>query len=152
MAQDFLSLITSFRIGNRNLSDIEFALGDDIRKFENQKVDSWGFRRDTVLASASPQNVQPLPGAVGNTLGLVFFSHPVVIVQYQGAALAVADQLFTSFMGYYRPAGASQVNTTWFQADNTLDSTTTPPYNAVTATLGNHRDAEMTQIWADIVA
>lgn len=122
--QDYLNLALSATISNQSKTDVEFQLPNDIRKLTDLKVNRYQITRTTLAAGATTQRVGSLYTA-SSSLMLVFFSHPVLLVQFQGTS-TTTDAMVT-FVGVWtdRSDGTNSANlngTAVVAVDNTLHS------------------------------
>ena len=83
--QDYLNMAVSLTIGNKSGTDNSVFLPDDFRKLSNLKVKRYTFRTINTAADASNANITST--YAGDSLCLVFFSHPVLITQVNGIVL-----------------------------------------------------------------
>tara|TARA_R100001463_G_scaffold7448_2_gene23455 strand:+ start:2453 stop:2935 length:483 start_codon:yes stop_codon:yes gene_type:complete len=132
--QDYLSLAISLVVSNKSGTNPSYSLPNDIRRFDGVKV-----------KGKSIETKSFIKGVIGETISreftaptflLVIWDHPVVITHINDQELGTSRSkaLYTNFYASFRDrAGATNMYTDLLKFDNVLDSTTTPPYNAVEA-------------------
>lgn len=90
--QDYLNLAISGTMSNLAKTDVEFRLPDDIRRLSDMKVDAWQVTRSTIAAGATNQSFNVVGNAT--SLFMVFFSHPVAVVEINNTATAFHTSFF----------------------------------------------------------
>ena len=93
VVSDYLNMSMSLLLSNRQKTDVEYRLPNDVRSVLDKEVASWDVSRQTVPADTTNRSFD-----VGNnatSVFLVFFSHPVAVVEINNTATA----FYTSFFG-----------------------------------------------------
>ena len=133
--QDYLSLAISLVISNKSGTNTSYSLPNDIRRFDNVKVKRASIETNSFNQGALAEEITGGIGIV--TFFLVIWDHPVAITHINGAELGAgrSKALYTNFYASFRdrPGFANHNITSLLKFDNVLDSTTTPPYNAIDA-------------------
>ena len=140
--QDYLSLAISLVISNKSGTNTNYSLPNDIRRFDNVKVkgksiETKSFAKGAIGETISRQFTAP-------TFLLVIWDHPVVITHINDQELGTSRSkaLYTNFYASFRDrAGATNMFSSLLKFDNLLDSTTSPPYNALDAAPYNETTA-----------
>ena len=140
VVSDYLNMSMSLLLSNRQKTDVEYRLPNDARSVLDKEVASWDVSRQTVPADATNRSFD-----VGNnatSVFLVFFSHPVAVVEVNNTATA----FHTSFFGVWsdRSDGTNSLklaSTDSLKIDNTLHS---PNYTSTSG--GATTDVEATVV------
>ena len=146
--QDYLNMATSLIVSNKSGTDASYSLPNDIRKISDQKVSNIAVRTLDMAASVNDVGVSTVlnaPGAFKAGLFMVFWTHPVVIKKV-GTNTLTTDMYTSAFSIYRNMAGHMRVTGAVITFDNDLDKTTSPPYNAPTATSANTTAGQYTVV------
>ena len=100
--QDYLNLSLSLTVGNKAGTDNQVYLPNDLRKFENLKVDQ--FRVETIKVSAGASSTLTRDNT-SESFFIVLFDHPVRVTAINGSS--IADSMYTSFLAFGRNSGGT---------------------------------------------
>jgi len=144
IVQDYIDFAVSMKIGNRSMTDVSLSLPDDFRRFSDVKVGSLNIDTET-WAGGTDTNAIPFD-SLTQSMFMVFFSHPVSIVEINGSA--ISDTFFTSFVAFSRmSAGTASFNPAIVRFKNDLH---TPNYTSDLG--GSTTDVDAYIFHAELVA